>query len=319
MSKSPYLLHPYGNTRPLRPLGQVELVCHRNNHYDTLTFQILPDDIMANKPTLLSGADSERLGLVRIESDTVFSLSPSVTIANCNTVQDTQEQVECNHIKQLHNNRPSTCNPLPSPSQPIIIPAKRRLPTAGTLQKEHILMEYAENFEALGCLGPPVHFETKQDVMPVQMPIHRIPVAKRAAEKSALDKYEKAGIISKVVEPTPWCSNEVIRETPRKVQICIDPSQTINKAILRPFYQIPTLNEQLHRLAHAKCFSLVDVHDGFLHIPLDEESSHMTTMHTSYGRYHWRRLPFGISSAPEEFQMRLISALVGSRRHNLYS
>ena len=92
MSKSPYLLHPYGNTRPLRPLGQVELVCHRTNHYDTLTFQILPDDIMANKPALLSGGDSERLGLVKIESDTCFSLSPSVTISNCNTAQDTQEQ-----------------------------------------------------------------------------------------------------------------------------------------------------------------------------------------------------------------------------------
>ena len=267
MSKSPYLLHPYGNTRPLRPLGQVELVCHRNNHYDTLTFQILPDDIMANKPALLSGGDSERLGLVRIESDTVFSLSPPVTISNCNTAQDTQEQVECNHIKQLHNNRPSTCNPLPSPSQPIIIPAKRQL-----------------------------HFRKN---------------TKWAAEKSALYKYEKAGIITKVVEPTPWCSNEVIRETPREVQICIDPSQTINKAILRPVYQMPTLNEQLHRLAHAKCFSLVDVRDGFLHIPLDEESSHMTTMHTSYGRYRWQRLPFRISSAPEEFQMRLISALEG--------
>jgi len=172
-------------------------------------------------------------------------------------------------------------------------------------------MEYAENFEGLGCLGPPVHFETKHDVTPVQMPIHRIPVAKRAAEKSALDKYENVGIITKVDEPTPWCSNEVIRETPRKVRICIDPSQTVNKAILRPVYQMPTLNEQLHKLAHAKCFSLVDVHDGFLHVPLDEESSRMTTMHTSYGRYRWKRLPFGISSAPEEFQMRHISALEG--------
>ena len=100
-------------------------------------------------------------------------------------------------------------------------------------------------------------------------------------------------------------------KTPRKVRICIDPSQTVNKAILRPVYQMPTLNEQLHKLAHAKCFSLVDVRDGFLHVPLDEESSRMTTMHTSYGRYRWKRLPFGISSAQEEFQMRLISALEG--------
>ena len=34
-------------------------------------------------------------------------------------------------------------------------------------------------------------------------------------------------------------------------------------------------------------------------------------MHTSYGRYRWLRLPFGITSAPEEFQMRLTTALEG--------
>ena len=164
--------------------------------------------------------------------------------------------------------------------------------------------------KASAALGP-LCILKPNNVTPVQMPIHRIPVAKRDAEKNALDKYENAGIITKVDKPTPWCSNEVIRETPREVGICIDPSQTVNKAILRPVYQMPTLNEQLHALAHAKCFSLVDVHDGFLHIPLDEESSRMTTMHTSYGRYRWNRLPCGISSAPEEFQMRLISALEG--------
>ena len=58
-------------------------------------------------------------------------------------------------------------------------------------------------------------------------------------------------------------------------------------------------------------FSLVDVREGFLHNPLDEESSFLTTMHTSYGRYRWLHLPFGVSSAPEEFQKQLLDALEG--------
>ena len=36
---------------------------------------------------------------------------------------------------------------------------------------------------------------------------------------------------------------------------------------------MPTLNEELHILSETKCFSPVDVKEGFLHIPLDEESS----------------------------------------------
>ena len=74
---------------------------------------------------------------------------------------------------------------------------------------------------------------------------------------------------------------------------------------------MPTLKEQLHELKKAKVFSVIDVKDGFFHVPLDHQSSLMTTMHTSYGRYRWLVLPNGISSAPEEFQMRLLQVLEG--------
>jgi hypothetical protein len=121
----------------------------------------------------------------------------------------------------------------------------------------------------------------------------------------------KEGILEKVDEPTPWCSNVLCRESTNKFRVSIDPSQTINKAIERPVYQMPTLTEQLHKLQNAKYFTLVDIKDGFLHIPLDEESSLMSIMHTTHGRYRWKRLPFGINSAPEEFQMRLMTAFEG--------
>ena len=116
---------------------------------------------------------------------------------------------------------------------------------------EDVLVQYADTFEGLGQLGPTV-------VQPVKMPIHRIPV----------DRYVREGVLVKVNEPTPWCSNELIRETPKKFRVCIDPSQTVNKALHRPKHQITTLNEQLHKLSSAKCFSLVDVKKGFLLSPL---------------------------------------------------
>ena len=120
-----------------------------------------------------------------------------------------------------------------------------------------------KNLKGLGCLGPLVHFKVNNDISPVQMPIHGVPVAKSIEEIEALDKCAAAGIIKKV-EPISWCCNGVIKETPRNMRICIDPSQTVNKVILRPIYQMPTLSEQLHKFCHAKCFSLVDFREGFI-------------------------------------------------------
>ena len=142
----------------------------------------------------------------------------------------------CNHLRQLHE---ATANP------------KRQLPPPGRLRKEDILDQYTTTFEGLGQLGPPVQFQVDDRVQPVQMPVHRIPVAKREREKQALDRYVEQGVIAKVNEPTAWCSNELIRETPKKFRVCIDPSQTVNKAIHRPKHQMPTLNEHLHKLSAA--------------------------------------------------------------------
>ncbi len=288
LTKSSCCLYPYGNSSPIHTVGQVELICERDSRFHTLTFQVLPDDVMIGKPPLLSGTDCVRLGLVQVDADEVHHL--------------------CNHID---NGAPNECNPPPCPSKPIKLPCARKLPSPGSLTKNDLLTEYEDVFKGLGYLGPPVSFSIDDTVTPVSMPVHRVPVSKRQKEKETLDRYEKAGILVKVTEPTAWCSNELIRETPKKFRVCIDPSQTINKAIRRPVRQLPTLNEQLHRLCNAKCFSLVDAKEGFLQCPLDEASSYMTTMHTSYGRYRWLRLPFGISSAPEEFQQRLLSALEG--------
>ena len=78
LTKSPYLLHPYGDSQLLKPLGQIDLLCERNKRYESLTFQILPRDVMMNKPALLSGSDCEALGLITIKAHEIFSLTSEV-------------------------------------------------------------------------------------------------------------------------------------------------------------------------------------------------------------------------------------------------
>ena len=246
VKRSPYRLHPYTNYKPLHPIGQVELLCEKNNKFDTLFFQVLPDSCIGIKPALLSGSDSEWLGLVKVQVDEIHSLCSSAD-HNASTKHDDLPgfqfslQVDasippntapgqgnlkaCNHLQQLHETTASPCNPPPSASSPITIPSNRLLPPPGQVKMEDLLVQYADTFEGLGQLGAPVHFKIDENVQPVQMPIHRIPVAKRVKEKEALNRYVWAGVLVKVTEPTPWCSNELIRETPKKFPVCIDPSQ----------------------------------------------------------------------------------------------
>jgi hypothetical protein len=60
------------------------------------------------------------------------------------------------------------------------------------------------------------------------------------------------------------------------------------------------------RLHGATVFTVLDVRKGFWHVELEEESSFLTV-----GRYRWKRMPFGICSAPEVFQRRIHELIEG--------
>ena len=56
---------------------------------------------------------------------------------------------------------------------------------------------------------------------------------------------------------------------------------------------------------------MFEIKDAFQKIKLTNKASLLNTMHSPWGRYRWTRLPFGISSAPEEYQRRLLDILCG--------
>ena len=88
------------------------------------------------------------------------------------------------------------------------------------------------------------------------------------------------------------------------LRICMDPKH-LNKNLKREHYQLPTFEEISMRLSNAKVFSKLDANKGYWQIPLVYESSLLTTINTPFGRYHFKRLPFGIHSAQEVFHKRI--------------
>lgn len=176
---------------------------------------------------------------------------------------------------------------------------------------EPLLSEYEDVFSGVGHLPGEYKIELDPKVRPVRVRPRKVALTMKADVESELKRLESEGIISKVQKPTDWISHmQPVRKPSGAIRICIDP-QNLNRAIRRNHTVMPTLDDVLPQLNAARYFSLCDAKQGFLQVKLAESSTDLTTFWTPKGRYKFLRMPFGISSAPEEFQRRLADSLQG--------
>lgn len=175
-----------------------------------------------------------------------------------------------------------------------------------TRQSDDLLSEFADVFEGIGEFPGECKIHIDPNAVPVVYPPRKIPFTLRSRLKEELERMERQGIIAKVTEPTDWVNALVVVEKPRTgaLRICLDP-RDLNKAIKRPHYPLPTLDDVISRLTGARYFSVLDARSGYWAIKLTEESSKLTTFNTVVGRYRFLRLPFGIISAQDEFQRKI--------------
>ena len=135
-----------------------------------------------------------------------------------------------------------------------------------------------------------------------------MPIPVKDELKNKIEELETTGVIAKVTKPTPWISNVVVVRKPNKLRLCLDPMH-LNTGVIKNDYPIPTIEDIAPKLTKSKVFSVVDPKDGSLQIVLDEPSSFLTTFWSTFGKYRWLRMLFGIKSAPKEFQRRLDECL----------
>ena len=112
-----------------------------------------------------------------------------------------------------------------------------------------------------------------------------------------------------MTQPTDWVSSIVYsRKASGQLRICLN-LKDLNKAVKRPHYRTPTLDEVTHKLAGAKLFSMLDARHGYWSVSLDEESSLKTTFNSPFGRFCFTRLPFGLNLSQDVFQERMDNIL----------
>ena len=186
--------------------------------------------------------------------------------------------------------------------------------TSREQRAQKILDEYAELFDEseLGKLPVVYKMTLDDDAVPVAKPARKVPMAKEEKVREELERMTKLGVIEPVTEPSEWVSQMVAADKKDKeeIRICIDPSD-LNRALKRPRYPSRTIEDVISRMPEAKVFAILDAKCGFWQIPLDENSSTYTTFITPYGRYRFRRMPYGIKTGTEVYQQAIDSLFTG--------
>lgn len=149
------------------------------------------------------------------------------------------------------------------------------------------------------------------DARPVFQPVRRVPIPMEDAVNRKLDQLLQRDIIEVKQGPATWVSPLVIvGKTSGEPRICLD-LRRVNEAVVREHFPMPVVDEYLARLGRGKIWSKLDIREAFHQIELDDDSRDVTTFITNKGLFRFKRLPFGLVTAPEIFQRIMEEILSG--------
>ena len=166
--------------------------------------------------------------------------------------------------------------------------------------------EFSDCFGEIGCLPRVHHIEIRDDVKPVITPVRKVRFALKPKLKKELKRMVDLETIEQVEKPTDWVNALVMVSKPNgDLRICLDPRH-LNKAIKRQHHRLPTAEEIISEMAGACYFSKLDASSGFWQVKVDDEGADLLTFGTRFGRYRFKRLPFGIDSASDVSEQKLL-------------
>jgi hypothetical protein len=100
----------------------------------------------------------------------------------------------------------------------------------------------------------------------------------------------------------PWASPVVLIPKPDgSIRFCVDYRRlyAVNR---KECYAFPRVDDNLDSLGGAQYFSTFDANSGYWKIAVATGDQYKTTFTTRRGLFRFKRLPFGLVSAPATFQ-----------------
>ena len=151
------------------------------------------------------------------------------------------------------------------------------------------------------CVTLKAKLVVNDDVTPKFCKPYKLPFALKPVVGDELDRLENQGVIKKVPH-SDWATPVVVVRKPgSKFHMCGDFKNTINPVLKTDIYPLPLPEELFRSLNGGSKFFKNDLADAYSQTELDDESKKLVVVNTHKGLYHYQRLPFGLSCAPEDY------------------
>ena len=148
-------------------------------------------------------------------------------------------------------------------------------------------------------------------------PIYQKPYRMPESMKTEIHRQVQEMLTNDIIEESdsPW--NFPLLAVPKKSEdgskkwrIVVD-FRRLNDVTVDRVFPLPNISEILDQLGRAVYFSTLDLSNGFHQVLLDGDDKNKTAFSTSYGHYHFKRIPFGLKGAPSTFQHMMNKVLSG--------
>ena len=168
------------------------------------------------------------------------------------------------------------------------------------------------------CISMKIHL-TPGEKMPFRISTARqVPLHWREKAESIINKLLDGKVITRQDDPTEWCApGFFVANKNGDLRLVIDYTR-LNKCVKQPVHTFPSAQEILSVIdPDSTVFAKLDATQGYHQVPLDENSSRLTTFLPPSGRFRFLPAPMGLSCSSDEFYHhsdKIIEGLPGIRK-----
>ncbi|KAH9131876.1 hypothetical protein AeRB84_021591 [Aphanomyces euteiches] len=173
-----------------------------------------------------------------------------------------------------------------------------------------LLTEYGDLLNGLGMMnGDAYHIPMKPNSTPVHSRPYPVPQVHLQSVKNEIQRLLDLDVIKRDTSSSWAAPAFPILKKNGTIRLVMIDYRRLNQAVVRHPFPLPKISTILQSLQPFVCVSTLDGNMGYHQIPIANSSQSQLAFVLPFVKYTFKRLPFGLSTAPDEYQARMNTLL----------